>query len=56
MIVYKGLSERADRQAIPLPFGNRGGILLHPSHATVDCAYGIDGGTYRLGVCIPSAP
>eukprot|EP00966_Prymnesium_polylepis_P008100 186552-Prymnesium_polylepis.2 len=49
MIVYKGLSERADRQAIPLPFGNRGGILLHPPHATVDCAYGIDGGTYRLG-------
>lgn len=48
MVVYRGLNKRPDRQAIPLPFGNRGGILIHPSYATVDCAYGIDGATYNL--------
>ena len=48
MIINKGLSHRSDRKAIPLPFGTRGGILLHPSHVRLDCLYGIDGGTYRL--------
>ena len=33
---------------IPLPFGNRGGFVIHPSYATVDCLYGIDGATYHL--------
>jgi len=47
-IIYRGLSERADRVAVPLPFGRRGGLILRPSHARLDCFYGIDGGTYRL--------
>ncbi|KAL1528482.1 hypothetical protein AB1Y20_009825 [Prymnesium parvum] len=48
MVIYKDLNKRPDRKAVPLPFGNRGGILLHPSYATVDCLYGIDGATYHL--------
>lgn len=48
MIIYEGLHERSDRTAVPLPFGHRGGIILDPSAAQVDCLYGIDGGTYRL--------
>ena len=48
MIIYAGLRDRADRRSVPLPFGDRGGILISPSLATVDCGYGIDGGTYRL--------
>lgn len=48
MIIYRGLHDRSDRKTIPLPFGGRGGILIHPSFAAVDCLYGIDGGTYRL--------
>jgi len=48
MVIYKGLSERADRRSVPLPFGDRSGILLNPSSVQMDCLYGIDGGTYRL--------
>lgn len=48
MAVYRDLNQRADRVAIPLPFGNRGGLILDPSYATVDCIYGIDGATYHL--------
>jgi hypothetical protein len=48
MAVYSGLKSRSDRIAISLPFGNRGGILLHPSHAQLDCLYGMDGATYHL--------
>ena len=48
MVMYKDLNKRPDRREIPLPFGNRGGILISPSFATLDCLYGIDGGTYRL--------
>ena len=48
MVIYQGLHERSDRVKVPLPFGNRGGILLNPSVAQVDCLYPIDGGTYRL--------
>ena len=31
MIIYRGMKERADRVALPLPFGNRGGVVLRPS-------------------------
>ena len=48
MAVYQGLSRRADRKGISLPFGNRGGLLLHPDHVQLDCLYGIDGATYHL--------
>jgi hypothetical protein len=48
MIVYAGLSNRPDRTQIPMPFGARGGILLHPSHVKLDCLYGIDAATYQL--------
>ena len=48
MAVYRDLNRRQDRVAIPLPFGNRGGLILHPSYVTSDCSYGIDGATYHL--------
>jgi hypothetical protein len=48
MVIYKGLRERSDRIAVPLPFGDRDGILLHPAHSQVNCLYGIDGATYNL--------
>eukprot|EP00900_Chrysochromulina_parva_P017835 jgi/Chrpa1/26052/Chrysochromulina_OHIO_Genome00027960-RA len=48
MIVYEGLRARADRVAISLPFGDRGGIVINPFSLELDCLYGIDGGTYRL--------
>jgi len=48
MIVYEGLRTRADRRAISLPFGDRGGMIISPFAVELDCLYGIDGGTYRL--------
>ena len=48
MIMYQGLRDRRDRTEIPLPFGDRGGIILRNSRVQIDCLYGIDGGTYRL--------
>lgn len=48
MAVYQGLRKRADRVGVPLPFGSRGGVILSPTHISIDCMYGIDGGTYRL--------
>jgi len=48
MIIYQGLRDRRDRTEIPLPFGDRGGIILRNSRVQIDCLYGIDGGTYRL--------
>lgn len=48
MAVYQGLSRRADRRGISLPFGNRGGLLLHPDHVQLDCLYGKDAATYLL--------
>ena len=50
MIVYEGLRTRADRRAISLPFGDRGGMIISPFAVELDCLYGIDGGTYRLQV------
>ena len=47
-IIYQSLRSRADRSAIPLPFGDRGGVLLNPSSGfELECIYGIDGGTLR---------
>ena len=48
MIIYKALHERRDRKAVPMPFGNRGGLLLNPTKVQFDCLYGIDGATYHL--------
>jgi len=48
MIIYQGLRARRDRLAVPLPFGDRGGLLINPEHALLDCLYGIDGATYLL--------
>ena len=66
MAIYRGLKERPDRIAIPLPFGNRGGLVLNPEYTTLECLYGIDGATYHLDdaskpgctdkVCDPSHP
>ena len=42
MVIYQGLRNRSDRIAISLPFLDRGGIIMHPSHITVDCLYGND--------------
>ena len=27
-VIYQGLRERADRTAVPMPFGDRGGLIL----------------------------
>jgi len=54
MLVYRDLQKRTDRVAVPLPFGDRGGLLLSAEHAQVDCLYGIDGATYLLND--PRAP
>ena len=48
MIIYRGLRERADRTAVPMPFWDRGGLLFHPRYVTLDCLYGIDAATYNL--------
>lgn len=48
MIIYKGMQNRKDRKAIPLPFGDRGGFIIRPSKVELECAYGFDGGTFRL--------
>jgi len=48
MLIYKDLNKRQDRVAVPLPFGDRGGLLLSPRRAQLDCLYGIDGATYLL--------
>ena len=36
MVIYRGLSERSDRRTIPLPFGQRGGLLLDGAANQVD--------------------
>ena len=56
MVIYKGLQDRSDRQAVPLPFSNRGGILFNPSAVQIDCLYGIDGATYHLNYVQPNPP
>lgn len=48
MIIYQGLRDRRDRTEIPLPFGDRGGIILRNSRVQIDCLYGIDAATYHL--------
>ena len=48
MIIYQGLRARRDRTEIPLPFGERGGVILRNSRIQLDCLYGIDGATYNL--------
>ena len=45
MLVYHQMHERADRRAIPMPFGDRAGIVLRPSVTEAECAYGVDGST-----------
>ena len=46
MAVYQGLKDRPDRVGIPLPFGNRGGLVLDGAHVTLECLFGIDGASY----------
>jgi len=48
MIVYRGLRDRPDRQGIPMPFGDRAGLVLQPPEGSVDCLYGIDAATYHI--------
>eukprot|EP00966_Prymnesium_polylepis_P163404 3777054-Prymnesium_polylepis.1 len=48
MLISAALAERADRRAVPLPFADRGGVVLRPSAVTLECLYGSDGGSYRL--------
>ena len=47
MIIHQRLRDRGDRAAIPLPFDDRGGVLLRPTAVSLECMYGIDGGTFR---------
>ena len=48
LIINQGLRTRTDRVAIPLPFPDRGGVLLRGSKVSLECLFGIDGGTFRL--------
>ena len=48
MIAYRGLSEREDREGIPLPFEGRAGVVLRNSEVSFECMYGIDGATFNL--------
>ena len=48
IVIYQAMRQRADRIGIPLPFADRGGIILHPSHITIDCLYGFDAATVLL--------
>ena len=48
MIIYQALRKRKDRVAIPIPFGERGGLLISPQVATVDCIYGRDAATMNV--------
>ena len=52
MIIYHGMRDRGDRIAIPLPFGDRAGLVLSPS-SELECLYGVDGSTVfqRHGLC-----
>ena len=43
MVIHAGLRSRSDRLSIPLPFADRGGVLLSPGRAKLECLYGIDG-------------
>ena len=45
MLIYYGLRDRADRVAIPLPFGDRGGLVLSSTALELECMYGVDGST-----------
>lgn len=54
MIVYQGMRNRPDRLAIPLPFGDRGGLVLNPGVLEVECLYGVDGSTVFQRVCCSS--
>ena len=47
MIIYRGLRNRPDRRAVPVPF-RRGGLLLHPKFVELNCMYCVDAGTYNL--------
>ena len=42
MIAYRGLRDRPDRRGLPLPFGDRSGLVLRPSEGALQCMYGID--------------
>ena len=45
MIIYHGLRDRGDRAGIPLPFGDRGGLIFRPTEVELKCLYGVDGST-----------
>ena len=45
MLIYHGLKDRPDRKAIPLPFGNRAGLIFRSSEVELKCLYGVDGST-----------
>lgn len=45
MLIYQGLRNRGDRVSIPLPFGDRGGLVLSSSVEELECMYGVDGST-----------
>ena len=42
MIAFKGLKDRTDRQAIPLPYADRAGVVLRNGQVSVQCLYGKD--------------
>lgn len=48
MIAYKGLSDRADRRGIPLPFRDRSGVVLRNAALSLECLYGVDAATFNL--------
>lgn len=45
MLIYRGLRDRADRVAIPLPFGDRAGLIFRANEVDAKCLYGVDGST-----------
>jgi hypothetical protein len=45
MLIYHSLRDRSDRVAIPLPFGNRAGLIFRSDQVDVRCLYGVDGST-----------
>lgn len=48
MVIYQWMRDREDRQTIPLPFGDRSGVVIRNSEVSFDCMYLIDGATYQI--------
>lgn len=48
MIANRGLSGRADRKGIPLPFADRSGLVLRSSAVAFECLYGVDAASFNL--------